>query len=379
MTVYLDNAATSYPKPDCVTAAVEHCIKDFCGNPGRGAHTVSRRAAECVYQCREKSADFFGLSEPEGVIFTLNTTMSLNLLLKGALKEGDHVLISDMEHNAVLRPLNALAAHGVTYDTFPTYPEGCENATEKLLDGIKKRLRPNTRLLCCAHASNICSASLPLADIGALCRQNGILFCVDGAQSAGHLPINMQKMQIDALCIPGHKGLFSPPGVGALLLSPNLSLETLLEGGSGYDSRAPFMPDEPPERYEAGTLPLPAIAGLSAGLDFVRACSIDAIHAHETLLTERLKLHLHSLPGIKIYAPHRRGGVLLFSADGIPSEALAASLDRYGFCTRAGLHCAPLAHTTLATPPDGAIRVSPSIFNTLSDIDAFAKAVREIL
>ncbi len=378
MTVYLDNAATSYPKPECVLAAQEYCMRSFCGNPGRGAHSISRHAAKTVYTCREKLADFFALPDPEGVIFTLNATMSLNLLIKGVLKEGDHVLISDMEHNAVLRPLEAMAERGVTYDIFPTYPLQAER-TAAILDGIQKRIKPNTRMLCCAHASNICSASLPLEEIGALCQKRGILFCVDGAQSAGHLPIDMQRMKIDALCIPGHKGLFSPPGVGVLLLSTGIECKTLLEGGSGYDSLSPTMPDEPPERYEAGTLPLPAIAGLSAGIDFVRSCGLCAIHAHETLLTERLKLRLHSLPGITVHAIRQKGGVLLFSADGIPSEELAASLDRLGFCTRAGLHCAPLAHKTLGTPPDGAVRVSPSIFNTLSDIDAFAKAVRGVL
>jgi cysteine desulfurase family protein len=377
--IYLDNAATSFPKPRRVCEEQMRCMQYYCGNPGRGAHALSMAAAEKIYECREEAASFFGSSHPENVIFTLNTTMSLNLAIKGLLHRGDHVLISDMEHNAVWRPVELLSQRGIiTYDVFSTYDPTRQRSAAEICGAILEKLRANTRMLICAHASNICSASLPLAEIGALCRKKDILFVVDAAQSAGHLPIDVEGMQIDALCVPGHKGLLGPQGTGILLLADGLRAQTLIEGGSGYHSLEAAMPQDSPERYEAGTLPTPAIAGLLEGIREVRRCGIDAIHTHESALCNRLAARLATIDGITLYAPHHRGSVLLFNLDGIPSERVAKELDARGFCVRAGFHCAALAHRTMGTPPTGAIRLSPSLSNTVEHVDALAEAVAQI-
>lgn len=377
--IYLDNAATSFPKPKRVIAEESLCLKKYCGNPGRGSHKISMRAMEKVFECREEIASFFHSESPENVVFTLNTTMALNTVIKGLLSPGDHVLISDLEHNAVFRPIDRLAREGnVSYDVFPSFADDPARSPEKISRELQKLIRPNTRMVVCTHASNICSITMPIAKIGEICRQNGILFVVDAAQSAGHLDISMEEMQIDALCAPGHKGLLGA-GCGFFLLGDHILPKTLLEGGSGVNSLDPQMPDEPPERYEAGTLPLPAIAGLCEGIREVNRFGLDEIRLHESLITSALQDRLSDLPGVRIYTPFAHGGVLLFSCDRFPAERVGEELDRRGICVRSGYHCAPLAHKTLSTPQGGAVRVSPGIYNKISDADALWKGVREIL
>ncbi|MBQ8310412.1 MAG: aminotransferase class V-fold PLP-dependent enzyme [Clostridia bacterium] len=378
--IYLDNAATTFPKPPAVLRAITDCMRYDCGNPGRGSHALALRAAEHIYICREELATLFGSAHPERVSFTANATTALNTVIKGLLREGDHVLISDMEHNAVLRPVFKLAETGrITYNVFPTHPSDPACTPKTVCAEILEHIRPNTRMLICAHASNICSAVLPLEEIGALCRRKGILFVVDAAQSAGHLAINMERMHIDALCAPGHKGLMGPQGTGFFLLGDGITADTLTEGGSGFNSLDPHMPDEPPERYEAGTLPTPAIAGLTAGIHEIQKRGLESIRAHLTACNRHLSERLLDLRGVTVYAPHHVGSVLLFNVDGVSSDALATELDRRGFCVRAGYHCAPLAHTTLQTPSGGAVRVSPSIDTTEKQIDAFADTLKGIL
>lgn len=378
--VYLDNAATSFPKPPAVILETERCMRTYCGNPGRGSHILALRAAEKIYECREELSAFFGSSHPECLSFSFNATMAINTVIKGVLRVGDHVLISDMEHNAVRRPVHKLAAEGrITYDIFPTHAAQAQASKDLILSEIEERIRPNTRLLIAAHASNISSFSLPLHDIGALCHRHGILFCVDAAQSAGHLPIDVESMQIDALCFPSHKGLLGPQGCGGVLWSEAVYADTLIEGGSGYHSRDPFMPEEAPERYEAGTLPTPAIAGLLEGVRTLKRYGQEHIHAHTCALNACLQKHLLSIPSVTVHAPHHVGEVLLFSAQGMPSDALGNALGELGFCVRAGYHCAPLAHETLGTPEGGAVRVSPSLYTTREEIQRFAGAVEEIL
>ena len=377
--IYLDNAATSFPKPRRVAEEQLRCMQIYGGNPGRGSHALALAAAEKIYECREALASFFGSSNPENVIFTMNTTMALNTVIKGLLRHGDHVLISDMEHNAVFRPIYKLARDGViTYNVFETFPTNSTRSAEMICASILELIRPNTRMLICAHASNICSATLPLTEIGALCRKKGILFVVDAAQSAGHLPIDMTKMQIDALCIPGHKGLWGPQGCGALILGEGIVADTLMEGGSGYNSLEGNMPEEAPERYEAGTLPTPAIAGLLEGIREVNRLGIDYIHSHECALTSRFCERLSVMPKATLYAPERKGSISLFSLQDISSDRVGAFLNERGFCVRTGFHCAALAHATLGTPPSGAVRVSPSLFNTTAQIDALCDALKEL-
>lgn len=378
--IYFDNAATSFPKPRRVVEEQLRCMQVYGGNPGRGSHALALAAAEKIYECREELATFFACNNPENVIFMMNTTMALNTAIKGLLQQGDHVLISDMEHNAVLRPIYKLDRDGViTYDVFKTFPTALTRTSEMICASILERLRPNTRMLICAHASNICSATLPLAEIGALCRKKGILFVVDAAQSAGHLPVDMQKMQIDALCVPGHKGLWGPQGCGVLILGEGIIANTLIEGGSGYNSLEGSMPEEAPERYEAGTLPTPAITGLLEGVREVKRLGLDYIHSHECALTMRLFDRLSHLPRIKLYAPHHKGSVLLFSLQDVSADRVGAFLNERGFCVRTGFHCAALAHATLSTPSPGAVRVSPSLFNTSAQIDALADTLKELL
>ena len=377
--IYFDNAATSFPKPRRVAEEQLRCMQIYGGNPGRGSHALALAAAEKIYECRELLASLFGCPNPENVIFTMNATMALNTAIKGLVRRGDHVLISDMEHNAVFRPIYKLAREGViTYDVFDTFPTVPTRTAEMICASVLEKLRPNTRMLICAHASNICSATLPLREIGTLCRKKGILFLVDAAQSAGHLPIDMQEMQIDALCLPGHKGLWGPQGCGALLLGEGIVADTLLEGGSGYNSLEGNMPEDAPERYEAGTLPTPAIAGLSEGVKEIKRLGIANIHSHISALTARLAERLDDLPRVTLYTPHHKGGVLLFSLQDLSADRVGAFLNERGFCVRTGFHCAALAHATLATPPSGAVRVSPSLFNTLVQIDALADTLKEL-
>lgn len=384
--IYLDNAATSFPKPRAVIEETARCMREYGGNPGRGSHRLAMRAAEKIFECREEIASFFGSGKPENVVFTMNTTMALNMAIKGIVADGDHVLISDMEHNAVFRPIYRMAREGrIAYDVFPSFaadPEQSETQrTERICEEIERLIRPRTRAVVCTHASNICSAVMPIQAIGEVCRRHGILFIVDAAQSAGHLPIDVRSMKIDALCAPGHKGLLGPQGSGFLLLGEEVatSLATLMEGGSGVHSLDGNMPAEPPERYEAGTLPTPAVAGLCEGIRAVRRMGIDRIFQHERELASSLSEGLSKLPGVRIYAPRPVGQTVLFSAEKVPADRLGDALNRRGFCVRSGFHCAALAHRTLATPPAGAVRVSPGVFNTPAEISAFCSAVRELV
>ena len=378
--IYLDHAATSYPKPTGVIAETVRCMRLYGGNAGRGSHRLALAAAEKIYACREEIASFFGSQHPENVTFTANATAAINLAVKGLLRDGDHVLISDMEHNAVLRPIARLAEEGrITYDVFPTLVCDPKRSAARICTAIARLIRPNTRLLVCAHTSNICSASLPLEEIGSLCRRRGIRLVVDAAQSAGHLPISMEGMKIDALCVPSHKGLLGPQGSGFVLWGEGVHANTLIEGGSGYQSLESKMPESLPERHEAGTLPAPIIAGLAVGIREVRERGVEAIRAHEGKLTARLCEMLAELDRVRVYVPQYRGSVVLFSADSLPSDQIGRELDRRGICVRTGFHCAALAHKTLGTPDTGAVRVSVGMNTRQSDLDALYSSLREIL
>lgn len=377
--IYLDNAATSWPKPSAVHRAVYECMTRAGGNPGHGSHTLSDAAAQMVYDCRCALAKAFGAA-PERVIFTGGATHAINLALHGALRQGDHVLCSDMEHNAVFRPLYTLRERGIIeFDTFLSPASDPHAGTARIITDAASKKRPNTRMLVCSHMSNIVSSVMPLSALGAFCKRHGILFCVDAAQSAGHLPIDMKQMQIDLLCIPGHKGLYGLQGCGALILGEDVELTPLMQGGNGVLSLSGEMPDLPPERYETGTLPTPAIAGLLAGIGEVNTRGISTIAAQDKHLYERARAMLSRFDGIRIYAPHCRGPVLLFSHAHIPADALGAQLDRRGICVRAGFHCAALGHGTLKTPDTGAVRLSFGMDTTPADLDALYGALKDIL
>lgn len=377
-TVYLDHAATSYPKPPAVLSAMSNCMKHSGGNPGRGSHRQALAAAKEIYACREAAACMFG-TQPDRVIFTLNTTHALNLAIKGALGKGGHAICSDMEHNSVYRPLYRLARDGIIdFDMFDTFPAEPFCTDDMILSSLVSKLRPDTKAVICAHASNICSATLPIAKIGALCRRLGILFIVDAAQSAGAIEIDMERMNIDVLCLPGHKGLMGPQGTGMLILSRRVTLDTLMEGGNGMDSLRGEMSEEAPERYEPGTLQTPAIAGLRAGLQFIETVDIEAIGAYERRLGCKLRDGLLELPKVTVYAPHHEGGVILFTVDGYTSDEVGRILDTEGICVRTGFHCSALGHRTLKTPVGGAVRVSFGWGSKERDGEAVLKVVRRL-
>ncbi len=371
--IYLDNAATTFPKPREVVAEVTRCLEEYCGNPGRGAHPLAMASAERIYAAREALAAFFGLDAPERIVFGTNTTHALNLALKGLLEAHTHVLISELEHNAVRRVLFALGAERqVTFDTFPVLGL----STGGILCGIARRIRPSTVAVVCTHASNVCSVTLPIREIGALCHAHGLHFIVDAAQSAGHLPIRMEEMHVSALAAPGHKGLFGIQGVGILALSKGLCLSTLLQGGSGSDSLSPSMPSEPPERYEAGTLPTPAIVSLIAGLRFLGERGTEQIAAHERMLFCAARERLGALPDIRLFAPEAEGSVLSFVKCGESAAETAEKLAAHGICVRGGYHCAPLAHEALGTPEGGSVRISFSPFNTVAELDTLWRVLK---
>ena len=376
--VYLDHAATSFPKPPAVISAVSNCTKYSGGNPGRSSHSLSLKAAEEIYACREVAARLFRAS-PERVIFTLNTTHALNLAIKGIMGRGGHAVCSDMEHNSVFRPLYRLAQEGKCgFDVFDTFPASPLRSDGMILSSLVSKIRPDTRMVVCAHASNVCSAVLPIRKIGEFCRRKGILFVVDGAQSAGVMDLHMERDHIDVLCLPGHKGLMGPQGTGMLILGKGVTLDTLMEGGNGMDSLRGEMSEEAPERYEAGTLQTPAIAGLRAGMEFVESVGVEAIGEHERRLGVQLRDYLLDMPKVTVYAPCREGGVVLFSVEGYASEEVGHALDRAGICVRSGFHCSALGHRTLGTPDGGAVRVSFGWESKRRDAEALLRVIAEL-
>lgn len=377
--IYLDNAATTFPKPRAVCDEVYRCMTRYCGNPGRGSHSLSLAAAEKIFECRNQLAGLFGSDDPGRIIFTQNATYSLNLVIKGLLRHGDHVIISDMEHNAVYRPVYRLASDGViSFDVFSSMINDPRRSPTRICARIARLVRPNTRMVICVQSSNICSASLPIAEIGSFCRNHNLLFVVDGSQSAGLLEADITKMNIDAYCAPGHKGLYGPQGCGFAVLGERISPDTFAEGGSGMNSLDGNMPDEPPERYEAGTLPTPAVAGLCEGIKFVRSIGIETLRHNEEKLYCRAREMLGNIEGVSLYAPQYTGSTLLFNIDGISSDITAQALDSYGICTRGGYHCSALGHKTLGTPPGGAVRISFGAFNREYNTDYLCSAIRQI-
>jgi cysteine desulfurase family protein len=376
--IYLDNAATTFPKPESVHMATIECMENYCGNAGRGSHPLAMMAAEKVFEAREKVAGLFS-SDPTDVVFTYNTTYALNMAIKGVMRSGGHVLISNMEHNSVLRPVAKLAREGrISYDVFKLMDKGKALGTKEIISDIISKLRPDTKMIVCIHASNICSYVSPIREIGALCRRHKLLFAVDAAQSAGHLPISMPDDNVDILCLPSHKGLYSPQGCGIMLLSRGLSVDTLVEGGNGMNSLEASMGNISPERYEGGTLCIPSIAGLCAGIDFINQMGIDAIADHEKKLFCRARDALLDMQGITVYAPEHEGSVLFFNLDGMDADIVGGYLGERGFCLRSGYHCSALAHRALGTSDVGGVRIGLGIFNNENEIDKLLSEINKL-
>lgn len=378
---YLDNAATSFPKPESVYNEVRRCLLSYCGNPGRSAHSLSLAAANKIYDCRVAAAELIGIDAPENIAFVPSSTFGLNMIIKGLLKYGDHVIISNMEHNAVYRPIYKLAREGkISYDTFSVLDKEKKLSNDEICRNLETLIRKNTRLVICNHQSNVCSCALPACEIGRVCKKHGIIFALDAAQSAGHCDINMQRDSIDILCAPGHKGLYGLQGSAFVAFgSSQIKLDTLIEGGNGIRSLDGDMPDLCPERYESGTLATPCIAGLCEGIREIRRIGIPEIVGRESELYSRLLEDLGAIRGINIYGSSHVGSTLLFNAAGYSSESLAARLNDRGICVRGGFHCSALAHASLGTETEGGVRVSLGIFNTKKDIDRLTVAVNDIL
>ena len=377
--IYLDNAATSYPKPYAVSDAVKRYMLYCGGNAGRGGYKTAIEAAKSVYNCRVRLAEFFEAKSENAVFFTMNTTQGINMCIKGLLRRGDHVLISNIEHNAVYRPIYKLAKRAqISYDCFSVMRGEEKMSDAEIVADIKQKVRKNTTMVICTAASNICSVRPPIKAIGELCRERGIRFIVDGAQAAGHFALSVKDMNIDALCIPAHKGLLGPQGCGAVILGDGMKMQTLIEGGNGVDSLMGEMPDDAPERYESGTLPIPAIVGLGEGIGAVEQIGIENVERHERGLFELAKSELSKIERVKIYCSQNSGSVILFSINGLDSDRACEYLAKKNICVRGGYHCAALAHKAIGTVGSGGVRASFGVFNSESDIDALCEAVRKI-
>ena len=368
--IYFDSGATTLRKPPEVARAMLRAMEQ-CASPGRGGHEAAMAAAEAVYDCRVRAAALFD-AQPEQIVFTMNATHALNMAIRTLVSPGDRVLISGFEHNAVVRPLYALGAETVIAGRALFDPDDTLRAFRERLDG-------GIRAVVCTHVSNVFGYILPIGKIAALCRERGVPLIVDASQSAGMLPVSLRKLGAAFIAMPGHKGLYGPQGTGLLLCAHDAA--PLLYGGTGSASLEQTMPDFLPDRLEAGTHNMPGIAGLEAGLRFVRERR-ERIERHERALIARAAAALRGMDGVTVYAARdaaEQVGVLSFNLDGREPEETADALAQRGFALRGGLHCAPYAHRTVGTLPNGTVRLSVSAFTSAADIDAFAHVLRSIV
>lgn len=367
--IYFDNAATSFPKPQSVVRATEKCIKKYCANAGRSSHKLAIITSEKVYEAREKIGAFIGISAPENIVFTQNATHALNLAIKTTIEPGSHVLISDLEHNSVLRPINKLTKiKNVEYSIFTTQGNLEEN--------ISSLIRSNTKYIVTTLASNVTGRIIPIEKLSLIAKKYGLTSIVDASQLIGHKKINITDNYCNILCAPGHKALFGIQGVGFAAFNDKIPRETFMEGGSGNDSINPDMPLLLPERYEAGTLPTPSIVSLIEGINFIQDIGIEEIEEKINFLTERLEYIINEINNVVVY--ECGNGIVSFNVTGVPAEIVSAYLAREGICTRCGLHCAPLAHKTIGTLGIGTVRVSLSYFNKVYEIDKFYRSLSSL-
>lgn len=369
--IYFDNAATSWPKPPGVAEAMQYFLEQVGANPGRSAHRLSIEAARIVFDARQAVAELFGARDPMRVVFGANVTEMLNLVLLGYLREGDHIITTSMEHNSVMRPLRWLESQGVKITVVRCSPQGFLNPSQ-----IEARIQPNTVMIAVNHASNVVGSILPLAEVGEISRKHQLILLVDAAQTAGVLPIDMKADKIDLLAFTGHKSLGGPMGTGGLVIGERVDIERLLplkRGGTGSRSEYEEQPTFLPDRYESGTLNVVGLAGLAAGLGWVVTQGLDVIRQHEMNLTRQLLAGLRHIKGVKVYGGlevSKLTATVSFNFDGIqPSEVGLSLDDEAGILCRVGLHCAPSAHKTIGTFPNGTVRFGLSYFNTLAEIE----------
>jgi cysteine desulfurase / selenocysteine lyase len=375
--IYLDNAATSWPKPPAVIRAVRNMLANAVGNPGRTSHHHAMDAALMVQGCRQNLAHLFGIANPLRICFTANTTEALNVAIKGALAPGDHVICSSMEHNSVWRPLTALQEHGVELSIADADVRGVVEVAS-----VERLLRRNTKLIAILHASNVNGAIQPVAEVGRLAHEHGIPMLVDAAQTAGSLPIDVEDMHIDLLAFPGHKGLLGPQGTGGLYVSESVHLRPLKEGGTGSESNNSHQPLYYPDRLESGTLNLPGLAGLNESVCYVLRKGVTQITRREGVLTQRLLSDLEKIDGVTIYGPPvgaTRAAVVSFNIREMDPVFVATELERRAdIACRPGWHCAGLAHRTQGTERTGTVRLSPGQFTKMIEIETVLGIVAEL-
>jgi cysteine desulfurase / selenocysteine lyase len=376
--IYLDNAATSFPKPEAVYQALDRFARQHLANPGRAGHKMALAAEHALDDARHLLNQFFHGEGPERFVFTLNCTDALNMAFKGVLVDGDHVITSDLEHNSVSRPLRKMELDGRIALTRVRADGGGTIDP----DDVRRAFTPRTRLVALTHASNVLGTVQPVAEVGRLARERDLLFLVDAAQTAGAVPIDVQALAVDLLAFPGHKSLLGPTGTGALYAGPRASVRAWREGGTGGDSASETQPRQFPYFLEGGTPNVLGVAGLAAGVKYVQEQGMEAIHAREVALTERLWRRLEELGGYEVFGhrdPARRVGTLSFRSEALPAAELGGILDQaFDVAVRPGLHCAPYIHRALGTFPEGTVRVSPGPFSTEEDVDHLARALAEI-
>lgn len=375
--IYLDHAATSFPKPPAVLEKVMSVMTEYGANPGRSGHKLAMRTNREIFDTREKIATLFHIENPLDIAFTFNCTMALNMAIHGMVGAGDHVVTTSMEHNSVLRPLNALRAKGAEITIVKAGPDGIVSPKE-----IEAEIRPNTKLLVSTHISNLTGSIQPIAEFGRIAKERNITFLVDAAQSAGVYDIDVQAMGIDLLAFPGHKSLLGPQGTGGLYVNEELDLETIMEGGTGSFSNSVDQPILMPDKLESGTLNAPGLIALGAGIDFILSEGMAKIRAHEEDLAFRFMAGLSEISGVAVYGPKVRGKhapVVMMNLRDMDSSELALRLnDDFDIAVRPGLHCAPLAHETMGTFRQGAVRFSFGYTNTEDDVNRALEAIRTI-
>lgn len=369
--IYLDSGATTLQKPRQVAKAVKKAM-ECCANPGRSGHRPAREAEQVVYGCRETAAALFGLDQPERVVFTQNATHSLNLAIKSLLHEGGHAVITGYEHNSVVRPLEAMGEQGVTY----TAVSSCLFDSKDMAEQMERAITPETRCMIVCHVSNVFGSIAPLEELDRICLRHHLPLIVDASQSAGTLPLNVKKYPSAAFfCMPGHKGLYGPQGTGLLLCCKDIKPYSIMEGGTGSRSLEVRQPDFLPDALESGTLNVPGIAGLWDGLKFIQRQSCEEILRREKELIQILAQRLKEKSSLRVFDGGENQGGVLSVVFPVPSEEAAEKLAEQGICVRAGLHCAPLAHRTVGTLPDGTVRLSVSAFNTEREMKLAADAM----
>lgn len=376
--IYLDNAATSYPKPEKVYEEINRCMREYCANPGRGGHLMSIASGKAVIEARETIAKFFNFKDSMRLCFTKNATEALNIAIKGSLKQGDHVITTCMEHNSVVRPLRTLEKYmGIEISVIKGNKYG-----ELDPEDVGKSIKGNTKLIVCTLSSNVNGIVMPVKELGEIAREKEKLFLVDGSQGVGTIKIDVEDMGIDMLAFPGHKGLLGPQGIGGLYVREGVEISPLMQGGTGSNSENIYQPEIMPDLLESGTLNTPAIVGLNYGIEFINSFGIENIKAYRHTLVKRLHEGVEGLKGIEIYSSremNNNSGIVALNFEGIDSTEVSYVLDKvYGIATRAGLHCSPAAHETLGTLKTGIVRFSVSCFTTIEEIDLTIEALKEI-